>query len=229
MASAQLNFLARQLMEKLRCMDEDVKKFCSHSCKTTMLSWAAKAGLPMEDRRLLGGHSNPGEKMTLEYSRDALAGPLLRLEEVVRAVRKGEFRPDSTRSGRWAKSSGRSLAKRARLADAPSAKSSSSESSSGERSSSDSSSASGDDIEGLAAIVEESKPEVFDGYAAFHNMDTLKRHMALPDEDIVLCGLWCVTLRPGAASFMSRCKNCLRIAAKRETMRGASASSQHGR
>ena len=48
----------------------------SHSSKATMLSWPAKSGAKMEGRRLLGGHAKPGQKVLLEYSRDALAGPL---------------------------------------------------------------------------------------------------------------------------------------------------------
>jgi len=73
----------------------------SHSAKATLLSWLAKAGLKLEDRRLLGGHAKPGQLVPLEYSRDALSGPLWRLKRVTSAVSAGIFRPDSARPKRW--------------------------------------------------------------------------------------------------------------------------------
>jgi hypothetical protein len=77
--------------------------FGTHSGKATLLSWMAKAGEAPDDRRLLGAHATPGDTSLLEYSRDALAGPLLRLHRVLRLVRRGDFDPDVTRSGRWRK------------------------------------------------------------------------------------------------------------------------------
>ena len=82
---------------------EDVNRFGSHSGKATLLSWMAKAGASQQDRRLLGAHARPGDLSVLEYSRDALAGPLMQLEKVLRLVREGAFDPDETRSGRWRK------------------------------------------------------------------------------------------------------------------------------
>ena len=69
--------------------------------KATLLSWAAKFGLPPAIRRKLGGHAKPKEKSTIAYSRDELAGPLRQLKDVLEAVRLGRFDPDATRSGRW--------------------------------------------------------------------------------------------------------------------------------
>ena len=37
----------------------------------------------------------------LVYSRDALAGPLAELSEIIDKISLGEFNPDETRSGRW--------------------------------------------------------------------------------------------------------------------------------
>eukprot|EP00971_Amphidinium_carterae_P264330 5243508-Amphidinium_carterae.1 len=75
--------------------------FGTHSCKATLLSWAAKFGLPMDQRALLGGHVGGHQVSTLVYSRDELASPLRSLELVLTNVRLGTFDPDSTRSGRW--------------------------------------------------------------------------------------------------------------------------------
>jgi hypothetical protein len=73
----------------------------SHSLKATMLSWAAKFGMPAGPRRKLGGHVKPGDRSLVEYSRDEMAGPLRELDKVVEAVRLGIFLPDCTRSGRF--------------------------------------------------------------------------------------------------------------------------------
>ena len=72
----------------------------THSCKATLLSWAAKYGLRGEHRRRLGGHSKADEKSVLEYSRDALAVPLEEVENIFAEIRPGTFDPDATRSGR---------------------------------------------------------------------------------------------------------------------------------
>ena len=71
----------------------------THSCKGTCLSWGAKAGVPLEVRRLLGYHSGGGDKTTLCYSRDAMSGPLDDLQRVVDDVASGALQPDHTRSG----------------------------------------------------------------------------------------------------------------------------------
>eukprot|EP00435_Cladocopium_sp_Y103_P049144 s2642_g14.t1 len=76
------------------------KRYTSHSCKTTALSWASKYGVNWEDRCVLGGHV-AHLKSPIVYSRDAMARPLYMLEVVVQAIRSGEFFPDATRSGRF--------------------------------------------------------------------------------------------------------------------------------
>ena len=65
----------------------------------TLLSWASKFGLAKATRRSLGYHAEPGDKAVETYSRDALATPLRELDRVLDAVRRGSFRPDTTRSG----------------------------------------------------------------------------------------------------------------------------------
>ena len=55
----------------------------------------------MAERRVLGGHALPGDVSILEYSRDALAGPLRALDRVIDQIKTGAFDPDQTRSGRW--------------------------------------------------------------------------------------------------------------------------------
>jgi hypothetical protein len=77
---------------------KDVAAVSSHSCKTTLLSWAAKAGIDKSSRATLGYHVEGAGSM-LHYSRDEQAGPLRKLELVLRMVRAGDFHPDRTRSG----------------------------------------------------------------------------------------------------------------------------------
>ena len=78
---------------------QEVERVGTHSCKVTLLAWAARYGMAIEARRALGYHLAPGTDSVLTYSRDALSGPLRLLEEMLAAVRAGRFVPDSTRSG----------------------------------------------------------------------------------------------------------------------------------
>jgi hypothetical protein len=80
-------------------------KVTAHSCKATMLSWCAKAGVKKGVRRMLGYHASVGDSSMMAYSRDEMAGPLRELEKVIEAVRTGAFDPDATRSGRFRGSS----------------------------------------------------------------------------------------------------------------------------
>ena len=82
---------------------EQAEAYGTHSCKATTLSWCAKAGLSRATRRLLGAHCNVQDRSMLEYSRDALAGPMLELSRLFAKIRAKKFMPDHTRSGRWAR------------------------------------------------------------------------------------------------------------------------------
>ena len=79
----------------------DVPSYGTHSAKATLLSWAAKAGLAPELRKLLGGHADAKDRTMHAYSRDVMARPLQELALLLSKVRSGEFAPDETRSGRW--------------------------------------------------------------------------------------------------------------------------------
>ena len=93
MSATQLTALTRELFTQLNNVDEEFpKSFSSHSCKI---------GTSISDRRVHGGHAKLGDRTPLEYSREALAGPLYALEHAIAAVRLGWFDPDATRSGRW--------------------------------------------------------------------------------------------------------------------------------
>eukprot|EP00435_Cladocopium_sp_Y103_P067691 s116_g30.t1 len=78
----------------------DGRRITSHSCKSTTLSYAAKYGLDISVRELLGGHVSH-YKSVLCYSRDGLAEPLRQLAWVLQSIREQWFFPDASRSGRF--------------------------------------------------------------------------------------------------------------------------------
>ena len=78
---------------------DDLQNIGAHSLKATMLSWAAKLGLPRSTRRLLGYHIDPTDRAVETYSRDVLAQPLRDLSDVIAKVACGKFEPDASRSG----------------------------------------------------------------------------------------------------------------------------------
>lgn len=99
--AGQMTEWLRHLMERLGVERWSLRNVGSHSCKATLLSLAAKAGLGRETRRLLGGHSPPNDKSVEVYARDVLATPMQELGKIMRMVRDGSFDPDASRSGRW--------------------------------------------------------------------------------------------------------------------------------
>ena len=82
--------------------EEGAVRYSAHSCKTTLLSWAAKAGMPKAARRILGSHAKVGDRTVAEYSRDELAEPLRLVDLMLGWIAVGQFIPGANRSGRWA-------------------------------------------------------------------------------------------------------------------------------
>jgi len=99
LSSEEMKLWARHILTKFGC-DLSERRITSHSCKSTLLSFAAKHGLSWEDRLVLGGHIGH-LKSAITYSRDALAKPLSALNDMLADIRRGTFRPDETRSGRF--------------------------------------------------------------------------------------------------------------------------------
>ena len=77
----------------------DGVRIATHSCKTTLLSMAARYGIDRGSRRLLGYLTASQEKSLVIYSRDELAVPLRKLDETIVAIREQTFLPDVSRSG----------------------------------------------------------------------------------------------------------------------------------
>ena len=97
LGAGQAGLWLRGILKMLRESPEAVSNVGTHSCKTTVLSWLAKAGVSLETRRILGMHTTPGEQTLLVYSRDALSGPLREMQSVIDEVASGAFRPDEVR------------------------------------------------------------------------------------------------------------------------------------
>ena len=79
----------------LACSDGNLS---SHSLKATTLSWAAKAEVPRDQRKILGRHSAAIEGSDSFYSRDMSIGPVNSLQKVLALIRDGIFHPDASRA-----------------------------------------------------------------------------------------------------------------------------------
>ena len=64
----------------------------THSCKRTTLHWVSVAGLPLDERRLLGHHVIRADGSWMAYARDALSALMEKYEEVVKKVFKAELK-----------------------------------------------------------------------------------------------------------------------------------------
>ena len=71
--------------------ESQVATYSTHSCKRTMLFWAAVDGLSLDNRRLLGGHVLRSDGSWLAYSVEALAAPLRELSKTVGKVKNGSL------------------------------------------------------------------------------------------------------------------------------------------
>ena len=99
LGAGQAGSWLRSILKMLGASNESVSNVGTHSCKTTVLSWLAKAE-SWECPQIWG------EQTPLVYSRDALSGPLREMQSVIDEVASGLFRPDETRSGYRADDSG---------------------------------------------------------------------------------------------------------------------------
>ncbi|OLP82129.1 hypothetical protein AK812_SmicGene37242 [Symbiodinium microadriaticum] len=78
-----------------------VAKVTTHALKATPLSWATKSGrFDKHEKRILGHHSSPDERMIVTYGRDVMCPVLAKLQHVIDLIRAGRFDPDRTRAER---------------------------------------------------------------------------------------------------------------------------------
>ena len=89
----------RLLLQMNPVASQNEVRITSHSCKCTILSYAAKRGLPHDERLVLGHHAHQG-RMADVYARDAEARPMRMMEELLNEIRSKRFFPDESRAGR---------------------------------------------------------------------------------------------------------------------------------
>ena len=71
----------------------DKRKISSHSAKVTCLSWLSKAGVPREDRDVLGRHVTMLHGAGPLYARELIAAPFRKLENTIEQVASKVFLP----------------------------------------------------------------------------------------------------------------------------------------
>ena len=94
MSSQQITKWLRGILAEV---SPDSSRLSSHSLKATGLTWAASAGVALDTRRLLAHHVHDSARSTETYSRDVLAPAARIFEEVLLAIRDGDFVPDNPR------------------------------------------------------------------------------------------------------------------------------------
>jgi hypothetical protein len=76
MSSNEITFWLRRALMQNGFDPREVDNLSSHSCKTTILSWAAKKGLDKSVRKILGYNVQLDDVSPLTYGRDNLSAPL---------------------------------------------------------------------------------------------------------------------------------------------------------
>ena len=79
----------------------EAKRYSTHSCKATVLCWAARYGMDESARATLGGHADGAgsRKCVKIYSREELDQPVVSLQHMYTDIRSGEFTPDFRGNG----------------------------------------------------------------------------------------------------------------------------------
>ena len=93
MSSTEATIWLREILEISGFRRDTVALFTSHSCKSTLLSWAAKSGLFRPDQRRRLGH----HKSMLVYSRDSFADLAVATKQMLNKINAGKFHPDKSR------------------------------------------------------------------------------------------------------------------------------------
>lgn len=101
-AEAATKWIRKLLMDDPAVDEEEAKyimQLGTHSCKTTILSWAAKKGTDLQMRKIMGYHSLGIQNAVFIYGRDNIAPALREISDIVKLIATKKFLPDCTRSG----------------------------------------------------------------------------------------------------------------------------------
>ena len=95
----------RDLLAEMGGSQDAVNEVSSYSLKTTLLTWAARYGMSVEDRRLMGHHLDPHVKFVATYNRDLLVNVQVKIAHMLGSMRRGSFDPEATAGQRIAEAS----------------------------------------------------------------------------------------------------------------------------
>ena len=96
MSSSEATCFLREYLAQ-RFPGESLSNYSSHSCKSTLLTWAGRSAtvvFTMSERRILGHHLDPNTKSVLTYSRESYTSLYAKVLLMYIKIRSGEFRPD---------------------------------------------------------------------------------------------------------------------------------------
>ena len=96
MSSSEATCFLREYLAQ-RFPGESLSNYSSHSCKSTLLTWAGRSTtvvFTMPERRILGHHLDPNTKSVLTYSRESYTSLYAKVLLMYIKIRSGEFRPD---------------------------------------------------------------------------------------------------------------------------------------
>lgn len=97
MSSSEATCFMRDYLLEAGVSRDDLANYGSHSCKTTILTWAGRSTLvtfSQSERRQLGHHMKPGTKSVLTYSREAYTTLYGKVLAMFKTMRNGTFDPD---------------------------------------------------------------------------------------------------------------------------------------
>ena len=95
----------RDLLSESACLPQEVSAVSTHSLKTTLLTWAARYGMTVDDRRLMGHHLDPHVRSVATYNRDLLVNIHVKIAVMLKDMRKGTFDPEASVGQRIAEAS----------------------------------------------------------------------------------------------------------------------------
>ena len=96
MSSSEATCFLREYLAQ-RFPGESLANYSSHSCKSTLLTWAGRSTtviFTMPERRILGHHLDPNSKSVLTYSRESYTSLYAKVLLMYIKIRSGEFKPD---------------------------------------------------------------------------------------------------------------------------------------
>eukprot|EP00435_Cladocopium_sp_Y103_P006234 s491_g2.t1 len=98
LTSQEMNAFIKKLFQSSN-IDTEGRRFSTHSCKATAISWCSKYDVGPEQRAVLARHFTSVQGPTALYSRDLLTAALRSFIRVLEAIRTEIFFPDRSRSG----------------------------------------------------------------------------------------------------------------------------------